>query len=60
MIRKMGGREVRKIWEELTELDRRELDLVLFNDILGLSEEDIEEIYTSLARVTLQRNSKKR
>jgi hypothetical protein len=60
LIRKMGSREVRKIWEELAEDDRRELDRVFFTDVLGLLPTDILEIYDTLAAITRQRNTKKR
>ena len=60
VIQTLGSREVRKIWEEFAEGDRRDLDHMLFSEVLGLTQEEIEEIYATLSAITLQRNAKKR
>ncbi len=60
ITRKLGKREILKIWEEFEQSDRKKLDKLIFIDILGLNQLDINELYDSLSIIVKNRNTKKK
>jgi len=48
-------REVRPLFEEVQMDDRRQLDRIVFSDVLGLSDVEIEEIYLALSSLVKAR-----
>jgi len=59
LIKKMRNRDILKIWKEFEQPDRKELDRIIFKEILGIEQEEIDELYTSLSLIIKNRNTKK-
>lgn len=60
LTRKIGKRDILKIWEEFEKSDRKELDKLIFTDILGIDQTDINELYDSLSLIVKNRNTRKK
>jgi hypothetical protein len=58
-MQRLSSRKILVVWDEINQPDRRELDQIIFEEILGLSREEHRELREILANITKSRNVKK-
>jgi len=59
VVKRLGKREILKIWEEFRQSDRQELDSIIFKEILGITQVELNDLYSSLSLIIRNRNTKK-
>ncbi|MCX6160463.1 MAG: N-6 DNA methylase [Ignavibacteriae bacterium] len=57
VLKSLKSREQGTIFEEISQTDRRQLDLIIFNE-LGLPRKDLNELYSAVANYVHERNEK--